>query len=61
MPGLAALLGRLRLSRHTGQVRGVPGSRTLQVTDLLLQLIDLRRLLLRLPMGGDRQGRRDSI
>jgi hypothetical protein len=58
---LAGLLGPLRLGRRTGQVRGVQSGRPLQVTDLLLQRIDLRRLLVRLLMGGDRHGRRDTV
>jgi hypothetical protein len=58
---LAGLPGPLRLGRAAGQVRGVQGGRPLQVTDLLPQRIDLRRLLLRLLMGGDRRGRRDRV
>ena len=63
--GLAGLVGPLRLCRRTGQVRGVQvrgvqGGRTLQVTDLLLQRIDLRRLLVRPLLGGERRGRRHS-
>jgi hypothetical protein len=58
---LAGLLGPLRFGRHTGPVRGVQSGRPLQVMNLLLQRIDLHRLLVRLLMAGDHHGRRDRV
>ena len=58
--GLAGL-SPLGLSRHAGVGRGrVHGSRTLQVTYLLLQSVYLSLLLVRLLTGGNRRRRREG-